>query len=150
VSHLVEGGLSILQYPDDTIIFMENDLEKSRNMKLLLCAFEQVSDLKINFHKSEIICIGNAQDSLESYLELFGCKHEDFPLKYLVLPIHFKKLSNFDWNIVEKHVEKRLAACWKGKHLSIGGRLTLINSVLSILPMYMMSLFASHKGVLKN
>ena len=26
VPHLVEGGLSILQYADDTILFMENDL----------------------------------------------------------------------------------------------------------------------------
>ena len=40
VPHLVEGGLSILQYADDTILFMEHDLEKARNMKLLLLAFE--------------------------------------------------------------------------------------------------------------
>jgi hypothetical protein len=124
VPRLIDGGLSILQYADDTIIFMENDLEKARNMKLLLCAFEQVSGIKINFDKSEIICVGNAQDSLESYLELFGCKQGDFPIKYLGLPIHFKKLRNYDWSIVEKRVEKRLAS-WK-KHLSIEGRLTLI------------------------
>ncbi|WVZ75253.1 hypothetical protein U9M48_023327 [Paspalum notatum var. saurae] len=122
VPHLIDGGLSILQYADDTIIFMENDLEKARNMKLLLCAFEQVSGLKINFHKSEILCFGNARDSLESYLELFGCKQGDFPIKYLGMPIHFKKLRNSDWNIVEERVQKRLAS-WKGKHLSIGGRL---------------------------
>jgi hypothetical protein len=75
-------------------------------MKLLLCVFEQVSGLKINFHKSKIICIGNAKDSLESYLFLFGCKQDDFPIKYLGLPIHFKKLRNSDWNIVEKRVKK--------------------------------------------
>jgi hypothetical protein len=46
-------------------------------------------------------------------------------------------------------VEKRLAS-WKGKHLSIGGRLTVINSVLSSLPMYMMSFFAIPKDVLKK
>ena len=28
VPHLVEGGVSILQYADDTIIFMEHDLAK--------------------------------------------------------------------------------------------------------------------------
>ena len=41
VPHLVDGGVSILQYADDTIIFMEHDLAKARNMKLVLCLFEQ-------------------------------------------------------------------------------------------------------------
>ncbi|KAL5682460.1 hypothetical protein ACJX0J_008845, partial [Zea mays] len=44
---------------------------------------------------SKIICIGNAKDSLESYLFLFGCKQDDFPIKYLGLPIHFKKMILF-------------------------------------------------------
>jgi hypothetical protein len=29
IPHLVDGGLSILQYADDTILFMEHDLEKA-------------------------------------------------------------------------------------------------------------------------
>ncbi|XP_073354001.1 uncharacterized protein [Aegilops tauschii subsp. strangulata] len=33
IPHLVEGGVPILQYADDTIIFMEHDLVKARNMK---------------------------------------------------------------------------------------------------------------------
>ena len=52
VPHLVNVCLSILQYADDTIVLMKNDLSKTCNMKLLICAFEQLSDLKINFHKS--------------------------------------------------------------------------------------------------
>jgi len=46
---------------------------------------------------------------------------------------------------------KRVEECFEGKHLSTGGRLTLfINSVLSSLPMYMMSIFAIPRGVLKK
>ena len=60
VSHLVDGGLSILQYADDTILLMDCDLEKARNMKLILSALEQLSGLKINFHKSELFCFGDA------------------------------------------------------------------------------------------
>ena len=37
IPHLVDGGVSILQYADDTIIFMEHDLDKALNMKLILC-----------------------------------------------------------------------------------------------------------------
>lgn len=36
MTKLRDGGLSILQYADDTILFMEHDLDKSRNLKLLL------------------------------------------------------------------------------------------------------------------
>jgi hypothetical protein len=57
VPHLVDNGLSILQYPDDTIIFMDDNIEKAKNLKLLLCAFEEISGLKINYHKSEIFFI---------------------------------------------------------------------------------------------
>jgi hypothetical protein len=40
VPHLVEDGISILQYADDTIIVMDHDLIKAQNMKFLPCAFE--------------------------------------------------------------------------------------------------------------
>jgi len=106
VPHLIDEGLSILQYTDDTILFMEHDLDKARNMKLLLCAFEQVSGLKINFHKSELICFGDAQDSLEAYMDLFGCKQGTLPIKYLGIPIHYKKLRNSDWKSIEEQFEK--------------------------------------------
>ncbi|WVZ59399.1 LOW QUALITY PROTEIN: hypothetical protein U9M48_009545 [Paspalum notatum var. saurae] len=68
VPHLVDGDLSILQYADDTIIFMNNDLEHAHNMKLLLCAFEQVSSLKINFHKSEIFCGARKLDRIHAII----------------------------------------------------------------------------------
>ncbi|WVZ87323.1 hypothetical protein U9M48_033978 [Paspalum notatum var. saurae] len=58
---------------------------------------------------------------------LFGCKAGNLSINYLGIPIHFRKLRNCDWVKVEEHFEKRLSS-WKGKHLSIGGRLTLINT----------------------
>jgi hypothetical protein len=60
IPHLIDGGLSILQCTDDTILFMEHDLEKAQNLKLIFAAFEQLSGLKINFHKIELFCFGEA------------------------------------------------------------------------------------------
>jgi hypothetical protein len=57
IPHLVDGGVSILRYADDTILFMEHDTAKAVNMKLILCIFEQLLGLKINFHKSEIFFV---------------------------------------------------------------------------------------------
>ena len=64
IPHLIDDGLSILQYTDDTNLFMEHNIEQAKNMKILLCAFEQLSGLKINFHKSELFCFGNAQEGI--------------------------------------------------------------------------------------
>jgi hypothetical protein len=82
IPHLVDGGLSILQYTDDMILFMEHDLEKEKNLKLILLAFQQLFGLKINFHKSELFCFGKAKDHTQLYAELFGCNEGEFPIRY--------------------------------------------------------------------
>jgi hypothetical protein len=146
IPHLVQDGLSILQYADDTVIFMGHDLAKALNMKLILSTFEQLSGLKINFHKSEIFCFGKAKDHEVFYSQLFGCAMGKYTFRYLGLPMHTRKLSNKDWQTIENRIEKKLSD-WKGKMLSIGDRLILINSVLSSLPMFMMSFFNSQKGL---
>jgi len=149
VPNLVEGGLSILQYADDTILLMEDDLEEARNLKLVLVAFEKLSGLKINFHKSELFCFGEAKGKGKEYVELFGCVEGSFPFKYLGIPLLYRKLSNKHWCAIEERFQKKLSS-WKGKLLSSGGRLVLINSVLTSLPMFMMSIFAIPKGVRKR
>ena len=63
--------------------------------------------------------------------------------------MHFRKLSNKDWRIIEERFERKLSS-WKGKLLSMGGQLVLINSVLTSLPMFMMCFFELPKGVLKK
>jgi hypothetical protein len=149
IPHLVDGGVSILQYADDTIIFMQHDLQKALNMKLVLCIFEQLSGLKINFHKSELFCFGKARDEEEEYRNIFGCEVGTFPFRYLGIPIHFRKLKNGEWKPVEDRFEKKLAN-WIGKMLSYGDHLVLINSVLTSLPMFMLSFFEIPKGVRKR
>jgi hypothetical protein len=94
IPHLVDGGLSILQYADDTILFMDHDIEKTRNLKLILSVFEHLSGLKINFHKSELFCFSEAQDNVAEYAELFGCGQGQFPIRYLGIPIHYQRLTN--------------------------------------------------------
>jgi hypothetical protein len=49
-----------------------------------------------------------------------------------------------------KSVLKKRFSGWKGKHLSVGGHLVVINLVLSSLPLYMMSFFSKPKGSLRS
>lgn len=108
IPHLIQEGLSILLYANDTLIFMSHDFDKAINMKLLLCVFEQLSGLKINFHQSEIFYFGKAKEQEANYSQLFGCKTGSLPFRYLGIPMHVRKLNNKDWKTVEDRIEKKL------------------------------------------
>jgi hypothetical protein len=83
ISHLIAKGVAILQYADDTIVCLENNLEGARNMKLLLYLYEQMAGLKINFDKNEVLMIDGDSDLALAYAEIFNCNTNEFPLKYL-------------------------------------------------------------------
>jgi hypothetical protein len=121
----------------------------ARHLKLLLCAFEKLLGLKINFHKSELFCYGDAKDMQEEYSSIFGCQGGTYLFRYLGIPMHHRKLSNNEWKIIEQRIEKKLSS-WKDKHLSIGGRLVLINNILTSLVMFMLSFFEVPRGVLEK
>lgn len=78
VPHFVDDGISILQYADDTILFMESNLEHAKK-KLLLGAFEHLSGFKINFHKRELFYFGEAKELETKYSQIFGCEMGSFP-----------------------------------------------------------------------
>jgi hypothetical protein len=133
ISNIIDDELSILQYADDTI----------------LVAFEQMSGLKNNYHKSELFYFGEAKDHELQYEQLVGCKKGPYPFRYLGIPMHYMKLYNNDWKMTEERIEKKMSS-WKGKCLSVDGLLVLINSVLTSLTMFMLSFFKVPKGVLEK
>lgn len=71
ISHIVTNGVAILQYADDTIIFLKHDFDGALQLKLLLYLFEMLAGLKINFNKSEIIMINDEENWGQTYAEMF-------------------------------------------------------------------------------
>jgi hypothetical protein len=63
------------------------------------------------------------------------------------IPIHYRRLTLAEWKIVEERLQK-CSSSWKGKLLSLGERLILINSILTNMVLYMISFFLLPKGVL--
>ncbi|WVZ57553.1 LOW QUALITY PROTEIN: hypothetical protein U9M48_007925 [Paspalum notatum var. saurae] len=125
VPHLVDEGLSILQYAEDTVLFLDHDLDQAKKHET---SSMFLSGLKINFHKNESFCFGEAKEWESQYSNLFGCRVGSYPFRYLGIPMHFRKLSNKDWKMIEERIERKLSNR-KGKMLSFGGRLVLLNSI---------------------
>ena len=67
--------------------------------------------------------------------DIMGCPSSPLPIKYLGLPLHFKKPSFLDWAPVVDNFTAKLDS-WQARYLSLDGSLTLMNSVLSAIPTY--------------
>lgn len=140
VPHLVEGGLTHLQYADDTVIMIQNTEKDILNLKFILYCFERMSGMKINYHKSEVFVIGGDQRQKEEIAAKLNCKLGEFPMIYLGAPVHTRKLRKQDLQVVNAKMIKR-ADPWQGRMSSSGGRLILVNSCLSSIPTYIMGFY---------
>lgn len=149
VDHIIPNGVAILQYADDTIIFLKHDIEGARNMKLLLYMYEMMVGLKINFNKSEVVMINDDNNWGSLYTDLFNFQMRTFPIKYLGVPISPGRLHLSDWTPLVDKSSKRLDV-WKGGTMSIAGRTTLICSCLNNSPIYQMSVYMAPKTISNN
>ncbi len=103
-------------------------------------AFSSSSGLKINYVKSSLSPINLDPPEAAELASVFCCSIQDFPFTYLGLPLPPKPLRKSDYLPIIEKVDKRLAG-WRAASLSRGGRLVLLNSVLSSIPSYFGSVF---------
>jgi hypothetical protein len=77
-------------------------------IKWALKGFEGISGLKINFSKSELIPLNLSESETITFASILQCKIDTLPLKYLGLPLRWKKPSKSDWEVLITKVQKRL------------------------------------------
>lgn len=94
----------------------------------------------------KFFCVGLTKERQELYSQLFTCNIGDLPMRYFGVPIDKIRILKKDWKTAENKMEHKLG-CWQGRFQSIGGRLILINSSLSNVPLYMLSFYMIPKGV---
>ncbi|XP_022004091.1 uncharacterized protein LOC110901585 [Helianthus annuus] len=128
-------NVSHLFYADDAIIMGEWSKENILNVVRILKCFYACSGLHINFVKSNLFGLGLNMGEVDVMAEVVGCRAAALPFKYLGLTIGANMNLISNWRPVFDIFEKRLAL-WKASFLYIGGRVTLIRSVLESLPTY--------------
>jgi hypothetical protein len=147
ISHIIPNGVVILQYADDTIIFLKHDMEEVVHMKLLLYLFEMLAGLKINFNKSEIFMINDEGNLGPMYADLFNYQVGLFPIKYLGVTVSPSRLKVSDWSPLVEKCGKMLDV-WKRGTMCIAGRYTLMSSSLNNSPTYHMSVYLLPKTII--
>jgi hypothetical protein len=109
LSNMRPGGVFSMQYADDTLLFLQNNVEQAQNLKWLLSLFKQISGMKINFNNSDLVPINIPVEEINVLAEVFWCKVSEFPIKYLGVPLHFSKLKKEDIQPLIDSIIKRIA-----------------------------------------
>ena len=115
-------------------------MQNVKVIKTILRGFELASGLKINFAKSCFGAVEKSDQWRREAAEFLNCRILPLPFTYLGIPIGANPRRSELWDPVIRKCERKLAR-WKQKHLSFGGRVTLIQSTLSAIPIYFLSFF---------
>jgi len=141
--------LSHLQFADDTLLLGVKSWANVRALRAILVLFENLSGLKVNYHKSMLVGINIADSWLQEAASILSCKIGTIPFMYLGLPIGGDARRLSFWDPVLDRLKSRQSE-WKSRNLSYGGRLILLKSVLSSLPVYALSFFRAPAGIISS
>lgn len=127
-------------YADDTILFLQADPKNIELTWWTMMGFEAISGIKMNLDKTELYPINLTPAEARTMAAIFQCRLSKFPFRYLGVPLSDSPLTNTNWGFLIDKFRHKLQG-WKGQSLLLGGRITLINSVLSAVPLYDLSLY---------
>ncbi|GJW57675.1 RNA-directed DNA polymerase, eukaryota, reverse transcriptase zinc-binding domain protein [Tanacetum coccineum] len=141
--------ISHLFYADD-IVFIGQwcDSNISTIVHVLECFFH-ASGLHINMHKSKLMGTVVDDDRVNHAARSIGCLTLKSPFSYLGIKVGGLMSRIKSWDEIVNKLLARVSK-WKMKTLSIGGRLTLLKSVLGSTLIYYMPMFKIPMQVLKR
>lgn len=144
-----ELNVRILQFADDTVILGSGRWENLRSIKSIFRGFELISDLKVNFFKSKIYGVNIREEFIEGASHYLCSCRDQFPLRFLGIVVGSNPRRVTSWNKVIRSLKSKLSN-WKARFLSLGGRVTLLTSFLTNIPIYTMSFYRAPVSVVKE
>lgn len=109
--------------------------------------FTAILGLHINYEKSMWIPINMQDGACIRKNLILGYRQSQFPTTYLGMPLTVRKPTINLFMPLIKRFESKLEG-WKGKLISRGGKLQLVNLVISSISIYFMACFQLPKWVI--
>lgn len=141
-------SISHLQFADDIIILGEKSWANLRAMWEALHIFAAMSGLKVNFHKSLLVGIHVCELWLHEAASVLRCMVGNLPFVYLGLPI-LGGGGDYRRQPLLTRIKRRLYG-WKSRHLSFGGRMILLKSIMTSFLVYSLSFFKEPSCVISS
>ncbi|GJS99975.1 hypothetical protein Tco_0821145 [Tanacetum coccineum] len=134
---------------DENTKFFHGLINSRRKSQSIQGLMHEASGLNINVNKSNLYGVGVSSSEIERLALGTGCMACTFPFSCRGLPIGSNMSRILNWKVITDRFKARLST-WKANPLSIGGRLTLIKSVLGSLGIYYLSIFKAHEAIIKD
>jgi hypothetical protein len=138
----------ILQYADDTLLIMQADINQLLVLKQALNDFSKSTGLFVNFHKSCMLPINISEERVQHLAHEFGCVVGSMPFTYLGLPLGTTRPKIQDLLPLVDRMERRLVST--SSFLAYGGRLQLIRSCLSSIPISFLCSLDIPQGIISQ
>ncbi len=131
-----------LMFADDLLLFTRSSHEELNAILNCLEIYQSWFGQVVNFQKSSILFSHNlSTEHKRSLCSLSGFKEGDPSSKYLGLPLALSRSKKHMFESVVEKINAKIQG-WKCKVLSQVARITLAQSVLSLIPMYTMTSIA--------
>jgi len=137
------------QFVDDTMLFGYPSAQEAACLKSLLNDFAAASGTDINCTKSQIFFFHTPPPVKSVVIHILGFPSASLPSKYLGSPLTASALKHSSWRTLIEKIESRLNL-WTHRSLNLASRVVLIKSVLQAMPLYLFSILAAPKWVLKR
>ncbi|GJR88484.1 RNA-directed DNA polymerase, eukaryota, reverse transcriptase zinc-binding domain protein [Tanacetum coccineum] len=132
--------LSHMFYADDAVFVGQWSDGNINTLMHVLDCFHHASGLRINMSKSKIMGVHVEGAYVNQAASKLGCLVLNSPFSFLGTKVRGAMSRVQAWKEIVENVKARLSK-WKMKTFSIGGRLTLLKSVLGSIPIFHMSIF---------
>lgn len=122
-------------YADDLVIFVAPSARDFACICDILRLFAGASGLETNVDKCTITSIRCTQSDIDEVTQVFPCRVQEFPVKFLGAPLSLKRLSRTKEQRFVDSVVARIPT-WKAGLLTNAGRATLAKTTLSVIPVH--------------
>lgn len=122
-------------YADDLVVFLTPSPQDFSCVRRILELFASASGLATNLDKCSVTPIRCNEDDVTAVLQVFPCRLQDFPTRYLGVPLSVTMLSRASEQAIVDTVAARIPT-WKAGLLTNAGRTTLTQTTLFAIPVH--------------